>query len=70
MKCHHCQGVLEYRSAPFHISRRGYHVSLDTVPAWVCTQCGEVFYDEGAVETIQQTLHALDKQMEQMRVAA
>jgi len=70
MKCYHCQGVLEFKTAPFQISRNGYHVALDTVPAWVCTQCGEVFYDEDAVESIQQTLHALDKQMGQMRVAA
>ena len=70
MKCHHCLGRLEFKTAPFQISRNGYHMTIDTVPAWVCTQCGEVFYDEDAVDSIQQTLHSLDKQMEQMRVIA
>jgi len=70
MKCYHCQGTLESKTAPFQISRNGYHVTLDTVPAWVCIHCGDVFFDEDAVDGIQETLHTLDRQMEQMHVAA
>ena len=41
MKCIHCEGQMKKDVAPFHIDRKGYHLSLDAVPAWVCGQCGE-----------------------------
>jgi len=49
-------------SAPFHIDRKGYHLQLDSVPAWVCTQCGEVYFDVKEVDDIQEVIHSLDKQ--------
>jgi YgiT-type zinc finger domain-containing protein len=70
MNCIHCKGSLSLTTAPFQISRNGYHVVFDAVPAWVCTQCGEIYYDEPAVEMIQEALHALDQQAEKMRVPA
>ena len=36
MKCIHCQGTMNRATAPFHVDRHGYHLLLDTVPAWVC----------------------------------
>lgn len=62
MKCIHCQGQMERTYAPFHIDRKGYHLSLDAVPAWVCGQCGEPHFEEREVETIQRLLLQLDKQ--------
>ena len=41
MKCIHCEGQMKKDVAPFHIDRKGYHLSLDAVLAWVCGQCGE-----------------------------
>jgi YgiT-type zinc finger domain-containing protein len=48
--------------APFHIDRKGYHLSLEAVPAWVCGQCGEAYFDEREVKAIQRLLQQLDKQ--------
>jgi YgiT-type zinc finger domain-containing protein len=48
--------------APFHVDRRGYHLSLDAVPAWVCGQCGEPYFEEREVRTIQRLLACLDEQ--------
>jgi hypothetical protein len=33
MTCIHCKGKMEYKSAPFQIDRKGYHLMLDAVPA-------------------------------------
>lgn len=52
----------EERSRTFHIDRKGYHLSLDAVPAWVCGQCGEPYFEEREVRTIQRLLSRLDKQ--------
>ena len=60
MKCMYCQGEMERASAPFHIDRKGVHLSLDRVPAWVCRQCGEPYFEEKEVNSIQAILHAVD----------
>ena len=62
MKCIHCEGQMKKTSAPFHIDRKGYHLSLNAVPAWVCGQCGEPYFEEREVRTIQRLLSQLDKQ--------
>jgi len=65
MTCMHCHGTLTRGTAPFHVDRHSYHLVLDTVPAWVCDQCGEPLFDDRAVETIQAAIGALDKQAQQ-----
>ncbi|MCC6590038.1 MAG: YgiT-type zinc finger protein [Bryobacterales bacterium] len=60
MKCVHCQGIMVRGQAPFHVDRKGYHLSLDSVPAWVCSQCGEAYFEEREVESIQRLLASLD----------
>ena len=69
MACAHCNGLMEQRSAPFSVDRRGYHVHWDAIPAWVCTQCGEPFFETRKVEEIQRALDALDKANEQLAPA-
>ncbi len=53
-------------TAPFHIDRKGYHLMLDAIPAWVCTQCGEAYFDEAEVEAIQQIIRTVDERTERM----
>ena len=52
MKCMYCQGEMARGNAPFHIDRKDIHLSLDSVPAWVCTQCGEVYFEETEVNAV------------------
>jgi len=69
MKCMHCKGKIVYKTAPFQIDRKGYHLMLDAVPAWICTQCGEVYFEEDAVESIQGVLKVLDERTERLAAA-
>jgi len=62
MKCMYCQGEMRRGSAPFHVDRKGYHLLLDAVPAWVCSQCGESYFEEAQVDSIQEAIRALDTQ--------
>ena len=66
MKCMHCQGQLIRGTAPFHVDRHGYHLVLDTVPAWVCGQCGEALFEEQAVASIQAAITALDRETQEL----
>jgi YgiT-type zinc finger domain-containing protein len=56
-------------TAPFQIDRKGYHLLFDAIPAWVCTQCGEAYFDEAEVDAIQEVLQKLDKETEKLTVA-
>ncbi len=58
------------QTAPFHIDRKGYHLTLEAVPAWVCQQCGEVYFEEPAVDSIQEIIQAVEDRTKKMSAAA
>lgn len=64
MKCIHCQGQMRRTTAPFHIDRKGCHLTLDAVPAWVCEQCGEAYFEEKEVDTIQDLVRSIETKAE------
>jgi YgiT-type zinc finger domain-containing protein len=66
----YCQGEMERGTAPFHIDRKGYHLLFDRIPAWVCSQCGEVYFAEIEVDSIQAVIRAVDEQVEKLAVPA
>jgi YgiT-type zinc finger domain-containing protein len=70
MKCLYCQGAMTRGTAPFHIDRKGYHLILDTVPAWVCSQCGEAYFEEAEVEAVQQVIRAIDQHTDKLVLSA
>lgn len=57
-------------SVPFQIDRKGYHLLLDAVSAWVCTQCGEAYFEEAEVDAIQEAIRSLDKRTEKLAIPA
>jgi len=62
MECLYCKGRMVRATAPFSIDRKGYHIVWEAVPAWVCTQCGEPFFEASEVESIQRALVAVDRE--------
>lgn len=62
MECLHCKGRLVRAKAPFSIDRKGYHIVWESIPAWVCTQCGEPLFEADEVEAIQRALEAVDRE--------
>ncbi len=62
MECFHCKGKMRKGSAPFSADRDGYHISWESVPAWVCTQCGEALFEENEVKHIQKALQQVDRE--------
>jgi YgiT-type zinc finger domain-containing protein len=66
MKCLHCAGTLEQTKISYTANRKGYHLIIDDVPAWVCQQCGEPMFDEATVDAIQEILAELDERLEKL----
>jgi YgiT-type zinc finger domain-containing protein len=61
VKCIHCQGEMKRGTTPFHVDRRGCHLLLDAVPAWVCSQCGEPYFEEKEVDAIQELVASVEE---------
>ena len=67
MDCLHYKGKLIKGNAPFSVDQNGYHISWNSVPAWVCTQCGEPFFKENEVNHIQNALGKIDLETTSLR---
>ena len=64
MKCIHCRGEMKKGTTLFHVDRKGCHLTLDAVPAWVCEQCGETYFEEKEVDAIQDLVKSLERKAE------
>ncbi len=51
--CNVCQGEIAERLTTYTQWFEGRLIVIENVPAWECTQCGEVYYDPDVVERIQ-----------------
>ena len=69
MKCLHCQGNMTRASAPFHVDRDGWHVVLDSIPAWVCDQCGEAYFEEREADAIQDLIRSVEQSAKKIAAA-
>jgi YgiT-type zinc finger domain-containing protein len=56
----HCKGTPVREKVSYAATRKGYHLIIDDVPAWVCEQCGEPLFDEETVDAIQEVLRGVD----------
>lgn len=63
MECVYCKGKMEKGTAPFSMDRNGYHIHWHALPAWICTQCGEAYFEKEEVDKIQKVLRAIDAEM-------
>jgi len=70
MKCIHCQAIMKQGSAPLHIDRQGCHVTLDDIPAWVCEQCGEAYFEEREVDAIQDLIRTVEQKANKLALSA
>jgi hypothetical protein len=60
MDCLHCKGEMVKGKAPFSVDRNGYHIAWESVPAWVCSQCGEPYFEAAEIGHIQSALKQID----------
>jgi len=65
MECLYCKGSLIRKRTSYTASRKGYHLILHDVPAWVCAQCGEPLFEEETVDAIQRILRGVDARLEE-----
>jgi YgiT-type zinc finger domain-containing protein len=57
-------------TTPFHVDRKGCHILLDAVPAWVCSQCGQPYFEEKEVDAIQDLVATVEERAEALVLPA
>jgi len=62
MTCEFCDGTVERRVILTDFHYMGRTIYVDSVPAWVCTQCGEAYFEETEVNAVQNIIRAVDEQ--------
>lgn len=61
---------MEKSNVAYTVDRRGYHLFIEKIPAYVCSQCGERYFEEKEVEAIQSMIKALEEKLQEVLVAA
>ena len=70
MKCLMCGGAMGKKSVAYTVDRKGYHLFIEKIPAYVCTQCGERYFDEKEVAAIQNMLRVFEEKLEEVQEVA
>ncbi len=66
MECYLCKGTMQKGATVYNINRHGYHFVIDQVPAWVCNQCGEAYFEEEEVGKIQDIIQNVDVKVDSL----
>jgi YgiT-type zinc finger domain-containing protein len=43
---------MEKTTVSYTIDRKGYHLFIEEIPAYVCSQCGERYFEERESEAV------------------
>jgi len=60
MKCPVCGTLMKRTKHPYTATRASFILVLTNVAAYVCDQCGEVYYPEETVKKIQDIIMEID----------
>jgi YgiT-type zinc finger domain-containing protein len=61
---------MERAMVNYTIDRKGYHLFIEKIPAYVCSQCGERYFEEKEVGAIQDMIKSLEEKLQAVLVAA
>ena len=60
--CEFCEGTVEHRQIRARFHFHGQTIYVDNVPTWVCTRCGEQYFDA----PVYKRLEAIARQRERI----
>ena len=52
--CEYCDGTLQHRRVLAQFRYMGETIYVENVPAWVCNQCGEKYFDAPVYKRLEQ----------------
>jgi len=69
LECFYCKGSMVRSKTSYALNRQGYHLLIDEVPAWICLQCGEAYFEGEEVDAIQDLIKTLDSKIVKANLA-
>lgn len=66
MECYLCKGEMQKGRSVYNINRHSYHFVIDQVPSWICSQCGEPYFEEEEVAMIQDIIQDIDAKVDRL----
>jgi YgiT-type zinc finger domain-containing protein len=57
--CSECEGQLSRTTISQEFEKEGVKVKLSGFKAWVCSQCGEIYFEPGGAEKVAQAVNCL-----------
>jgi YgiT-type zinc finger domain-containing protein len=57
--CSECRGRLRRKKISQEFEKEGVKVKLSGFKAWVCEQCGEIYFEPGGSERVTQAVNSL-----------
>ena len=67
MRCLYCNGEMVKAKSTYTVNRKGYHLFLQEVPAYVCSQCGEKHFEEDEVTAIQKLIKQVEVGLQEVQ---
>lgn len=61
MNCFKCKGLLEERKVNYVVNLENTIIIIKGVPASVCAECGEKYYDDETAKNIEEIVNSLKK---------
>ena len=57
--CSECKGKLRRKTITQEFEREGAKVRISGIKAWVCSQCGEIYFEPGGADRVAQAVNCL-----------
>lgn len=57
--CTECKGKVRRKTISQEFEKEGVRVKLSGFKAWVCSQCGEIYFEPGGAEKVAQAVNSL-----------
>lgn len=57
--CSECGGKLKKKTLTQEFEKEGMKVKLSGFKAWVCAQCGEIYFEPGGADRVAQAVNCL-----------
>jgi len=57
--CSECKGKLRRKTIRQEFERGGVKVRISGIKAWVCAQCGEIYFEPGGADRVSEAVNCL-----------
>jgi YgiT-type zinc finger domain-containing protein len=61
MKCLYCQAPVTRGAAPVEVDRNGYRLAWHAVPAWICSRCGQAYFERPEVDMVRTAVKTMTR---------